>query len=168
MKLENILEKVLPKKKNNEPSKLHLQMQFINFLAYFNAYISCGSNVYQALKETTNNLQEEVQHYVLELVAAIDTDKSIKPYLDFARKFDNETITQIVTMIYQLSLNGLGLEQIEQMLPLLERLKNITISEYIKKEGDNLNVYLMTPLLGVTIVSIFFSIGVLTSIMVGI
>ena len=167
MDITALKERFMPTKQK-QPSNLKLQIQFINFLAYFNAFVSCGHNVYQALKATADCIQGEIKNYLLELVAGVDNDKSIKPFINFAMKFNNETITQIVNMIYQLSLNGLGIEQLEQMLPLMERLKSITINAYIKKEGDDLNIYLATPLLGVTIVSIFFSIGVIATIMVGV
>lgn len=167
MKIGNIKEKLLtlmPQRKEKKPDPLALQKEFINFLAYFNAFVSAGKNVYQALAAARDALRGEVQSYVAELVRAMEDDKSAKPYLDFARRFQNETITQIVTMIYQLSLNGEGIDEITGTLPLLERLKNMTIEAYIRKEGDNLNGYLMTPLVGVTAVSIFFSIGVLQNI----
>ncbi|MDD4123794.1 MAG: hypothetical protein PHD50_02870, partial [Bacilli bacterium] len=71
-------------------------------------------------------------------------------------------------MIYQYSQNGRGEEQIGKMIPLLDKLKNITLNDYIKKESEKLNIYLMMPLVSLAIMSLSFSIGMLQSISLGI
>jgi len=95
-------------------------------------------------------------------------DKSIVPFKVFADKFNNESINQIIIMIYQYSQNGKGEEQIGKMIPLLDKLKNITLTDYIKKESEKLNIYLMMPLVSLAIMSLSFSIGMLQSISLGI
>ena len=54
------------------------------------------------------------------------------------------------------------------MIPLLDKLKNITLNDYIKKESEKLNIYLMMPLVSLAIMSLSFSIGMLQSISLGI
>ncbi len=165
MILEKIKQK-FPIKKKEDNTKI--QFQFISFLAYFNAFLTCGENVYQALKSTSESVDGKLQMDASDLLHEIDIDKSINPFLHFANKFNNETISQIITMIYQFSVNGVGEDRIVAMIPLLDRLKNITINEYIKKESSDLNLYLSTPLIGISIVSVFFSLGVLATIMAGV
>lgn len=163
MKLEELTKKFKKKK-----DKTMLQIQFISFFSYFSTFISSGENVYQAISYCVDALNGEIQEYVAELQQRIDKDKSMTPFMEFAQHFDNETITQIVTMMYQYNQSGSGIEELNNMLPLLDRLKNITVDEYVKKENSSLNLFLATPLIGVTIVSLAFSLGVLSAIVVSI
>lgn len=152
------------KKRNNNL----LEMQFISFLSYFNAYIYSGNNVYQSISKCVDNLKPEIKTHVINLIDLMKDDKSIVPFKVFADKFENESINQIIIMIYQYSQNGRGEEQIGKMIPLLDKLKNITLNDYIKKESEKLNIYLMMPLVSLAIMSLSFSIGMLQSISLGI
>ncbi|MDD4123879.1 MAG: hypothetical protein PHD50_03310, partial [Bacilli bacterium] len=122
------------KKRNNNL----LEMQFISFLSYFNAYIYSGNNVYQSISKCVDNLKPEIKTHVINLIDLMKDDKSIVPFKVFADKFENESINQIIIMIYQYSQNGRGEEQIGKMIPLLDKLKNITLNDYIKKESEKL------------------------------
>lgn len=152
------------KKRNNNL----LEMQFISFLSYFNAYIYSGNNVYQSISKCVDNLKPEIKTHVINLIDLMKDDKSIVPFKVFADNFENESINQIIIMIYQYSQNGRGEEQIGKMIPLLDKLKNITLNDYIKKESEKLNIYLMMPLVSLAIMSLSFSIGMLQSISLGI
>ena len=152
------------KKRNNNL----LEMQFISFLSYFNAYIYSGNNVYQSISKCVDNLKPEIKTHVINLIDLMKDDKSIVPFKAFADKFENESINQIIIMIYQYSQNGRGEEQIGKMIPLLDKLKNITLNDYIKKESEKLNIYLMMPLVSLAIMSLSFSTGMLQSISLGI
>jgi len=152
------------KKENNNL----LEMQFISFLSYFNAYLYSGNNVYQSISKCIDNLKPEIKGSVINLIDHINEDKSITPFKNFADKFKNESINQLVIMIYQYNQNGKGEENISKMIPLLDKLKNITMNDYIKKESEKLNIYLMMPLVSLAIMSLSFSIGMLQSISLGV
>ncbi len=161
-KLENFF------KNKKKDSKAKLRLQFITFLSYFDAYLSVDGNVYQAIKSCYEKLDGEIKSLVGNLINEMDEDKGIDPFINFANVFDEENISQIVTMIYQYGQVGNGKDKISEMLPLLERLKNIAINEYVEKEKGTLNLILAMPLLGVTVVSLAFSLGILNSIVVNI
>jgi hypothetical protein len=100
------------------------------------------------------------------LIEDISKDKSFGPFQVFSLNFNNQIIYQIITLLYQQNKNGKTTSSIENILPLLDRLKMLVIDNGVKKEAQFLNNFLLAPLIGAALISLYFSTGILT-VMIG-
>jgi len=144
-------------KKNYVPDQ-----DFITFITYINIYMNSGYNLFQSLKEVEKITYGHLKRVVSKLIEDISKDKSFGPFQVFSTNFNNQIIYQLVTLLYQQNKVGKSSNSIEQILPLLDRLKIIVIEDRIKKEGQYLNNFLLAPLIGAAFISLYFSTGILT------
>jgi hypothetical protein len=135
---------------------------FITFITYVNIYINSGFNLFQSLKEVEKITTGNLQKILTKLIEDINKDKSFGPFQVFSANFNNQIIYQLVTLLYQQNKAGKTSNSIEQILPLLDRLKMIVIEDRVKKEAQYLNNFLLAPLVGAALISLYFSTGILT------
>ncbi|MBP5092303.1 MAG: hypothetical protein J6328_07130 [Bacilli bacterium] len=88
--------------------------QFVESFTYFSIYISNGYNVYRALEEASLLSQADVKPYFEELLDGIDGDKSLAPFLSFAKHFSSLSIKEVMLSVYQMVDEGGGVAHIRQ------------------------------------------------------
>ena len=88
--------------------------QFVESFTYFSIFISNGYNVYRALEEVTQLSQKDIKPYFEELIAAIDEDKSLAPFLAFSKHFSSLSIKEVMLSVYQMVDEGGGVAHIKQ------------------------------------------------------
>jgi hypothetical protein len=143
--------------------KIYIEDQyFITFITYVNIYINSGYNLFQSLKEVEKIMNGSLQKNLSKLIEDMSKDKSFGPFQVFSANFNNQIIYQLITLLYQQNKAGRTSNSIEQILPLLDRLKMIVIEDRVKKEGQYLNNFLLAPLIGAALISLYFSTGILT------
>jgi hypothetical protein len=143
--------------------KIYIEDQyFITFITYVNIYINIGYNLFQSLKEVEKIMNGSLQKNLSKLIEDMSKDKSFGPFQVFSANFNNQIIYQLITLLYQQNKAGRTSNSIEQILPLLDRLKMIVIEDRVKKEGQYLNNFLLAPLIGAALISLYFSTGILT------
>jgi hypothetical protein len=143
--------------------KIYIEDQyFITFVTYVNIYINSGYNLFQSLKEVEKIINGSLQKNLSKLIEDMSKDKSFGPFQVFSANFNNQIIYQLITLLYQQNKAGRTSNSIEQILPLLDRLKMIVIEDRVKKEGQYLNNFLLAPLIGAALISLYFSTGILT------
>jgi hypothetical protein len=143
--------------------KIYIEDQyFITFVTYVNIYINSGYNLFQSLKEVEKIINGSLQKNLSKLIEDMSKDKSFGPFQVFSANFNNQIIYQLITLLYQQNKAGRTSNSIEQILPLLDRLKMIVIEDRVKKEGQYLNNFLLSPLIGAALISLYFSTGILT------
>jgi hypothetical protein len=135
---------------------------FITFITYLNIYTNSGYNLFQSLKEVEKIINGSLKKILSKLIEDISKDKSFGPFQVFSTNFNNQIIYQLITLLYQQNKAGKSNNSIEQILPLLDRLKMIVIEDRVKKEGQYLNNFLLAPLIGAALISLYFSTGILT------
>jgi hypothetical protein len=135
---------------------------FITFISYLNIYINSGYNLFQSLKEVEKITVGSIRKIVSSLIEDMSKDKSFGPFQIFSSNFNNQIIYQLITLLYQQNKAGKTSNSIEQILPLLDRLKMIVIEDRVKKEAQYLNNFLLAPLIGAALISLYFSTGILT------
>jgi hypothetical protein len=135
---------------------------FITFISYLNIYINSGYNLFQSLKEVEKITVGSIRKIVSLLIEDMSKDKSFGPFQIFSSNFNNQIIYQLITLLYQQNKAGKTSNSIEQILPLLDRLKMIVIEDRVKKEAQYLNNFLLAPLIGAALISLYFSTGILT------
>ena len=79
---------------------------FINTFSYFRIYISNNMNAYNAFKEVSKYSSPFIKTKLLVLLDEIDEDKSLKPYMNFAKNFNNKKVEEVMIAIYEMVNEG--------------------------------------------------------------
>lgn len=140
------------------------QKEFVKLFTYFEIFIYNGFNVYRSLTILNDFTSPLVKNDLDILIAQIDEDKTIRPFLTFGRTFSLLAIEQAMVAIYLMIDQGSNLQRLSQFSLLFEK---ITFEHYEKekhkkiKSFDNLNIY---PLLGAGLITVMITFGIMMSI----
>ena len=63
-------------------------------------------NVYNAFKEVSKYSSPFIKTKLLVLLDEIDEDKSLKPYMNFAKNFNNKKVEEVMIAIYEMVNEG--------------------------------------------------------------
>lgn len=96
--------------------------EFVNLFTFFGIYIHNGYNVYQALNAVAKFASSNIRKNLEKLIASIDVDKSITPFVVFSSCFSNLEIKSILLSVYQMVEEGGGDSYIRQFEVLFGRL----------------------------------------------
>ena len=138
--------------------------EFISLLSYFEIFISNGHNVYQSFLLLLPYSSEYLKDAIESLIAQIDTDKTVGPYITFASKFNSRVIDSLMLSIYQMVDNGENSTQLTEFDLLFNNIKIKFSDELIdnkKKALDSLNSF---PLLGAGAITIMLSLSIISLI----
>ena len=86
-------------KQINEQNTRNLQ-EFAALFGYFRIYIHNGFSVYSALKEITVFANPSLKKLLEELIKEIDDDKSVQPFIKFAKEFNEIIVEEMMISIY--------------------------------------------------------------------
>ena len=104
--------------------ELALDDEFIEIFSYLKIYIANKESVYKAL----TNIKEFASPRMLErrddLTNEIDNDKTIQPFINFARKFKNKVIEEVMIALFELINNGNNEAYLNQFIKIFEDFKN--------------------------------------------
>lgn len=136
----------------------------MNIVTFFKVYLQNGLNVYASLKEVSEFANPYLHEKFLFLLHQIDEDKSVQPFINFARNFDELIIEQLFISIYQMIDEGNNSSYLRQFEMIFNKLSNeIYDNEFLKKE-KKLSSSTMFPLIGSGLLIVMITIGVVTVI----
>lgn len=85
-----------------EKIRQDLLADFINVFGYLKMYLETGSNVYNSLLHIKNYANKDLSKLIENLIFEIDVDKSINPFINFAKNFNNAMVDQVIINLYHL------------------------------------------------------------------
>ncbi len=85
-----------------EKIREELLADFINVFGYLKMYLETGSNVYNSLLHIKNYANKDLSKLIENLIFEIDVDKSINPFINFAKNFNNAMVDQVIINLYHL------------------------------------------------------------------
>lgn len=131
-----------------------------NIITFFKVYLENGFNVYTSLKEVSEFANPFLHEKLLYLLHQIDEDKSVQPFINFAKNFDELIIEQLFISIYQMVDEGNNSSYLRQFELIFNKLSSeIYNNEFLKKE-KRLSSTTMFPLIGSGLLIIMITIGV--------
>lgn len=108
---------------------------FVSIFTFFKIYLKNGYNVYTALKEISAFANPYVLEKLSDLIHEIDGDKTVTPFIHFARSFDLLIIEQLMINVFQMIDEGNNTSYITQFEMLFNKLSEENYEkEYLKKE----------------------------------
>ena len=146
------LEKELEKERSNE---------FITLLSYFEMFVSNGKNVYTALKMLVPYSSEFTKKGLDVLLEQIDMDKSVEPFINFARLYKNTTFEYLMISIYQMVDAGGDNKRLQEFDFLFSSISKKNQEMMIEEKKRGLDSLSSWPLFGAGAMTIILSISLL-------
>ena len=139
--------------------------EFIQLISYFQIFIANHLTVYQCFKLLIPYSSNWMAEQLTILTDQIDNDKSVKPFIDFARKFSDSIVENVMISIYQMVDQGESGEQLNQFTIFFSQLSKQHQKAMIDKKERSLSSVDMLPIVGtggitiLLIISILFILG---------
>lgn len=104
--------------------ELALDDEFIEIFSYLKIYIANKESVYKALTNIKAFASPRMLERLDDLTNEIDNDKTIQPFINFARKFKNKVIEEVMIALFELINNGNNEAYLNQFIKIFEDFKN--------------------------------------------
>ncbi|MEY3609776.1 MAG: hypothetical protein RLZZ264_297 [Bacillota bacterium] len=133
-----------------------LQKQMMDAYGLIKVLILQGQMPYQAIQTTLPFLDSNLAEAFQDLLMDIDLDKSIQPYLHFAKKFQSLMIEQLLFSLYQLENQGGDGRQLQQFQYLFDQVEQQFYQQELlqfheKMQQQNNLVMIATALIAMTL-----------------
>lgn len=137
---------------------------FINYFGFFRIYIANGESVYLALNKTLEFASDNIKPYIEGLIAEIDKDKTIQPFIRFAANFKMKLIEDIMISIYEMVENGNNLNYINQFTTIFENFKLRINKANSETRFNRFDTFITSSLIGSAIIMIILVYGIINLI----
>ena len=135
--------------------------EFINVFTYFKIYIKNGLNVYDSFLEIRQYCSPWMYNQIDILISEIDGDKTILPYVNFAKKFNNAVVEEIMITIYQMVDDGTNYKYISSFTYIFDDFKKNIEKNNIEKVEKSLSGKTTLCLIGSAIFTLAIMVGVI-------
>lgn len=151
---DSILQKI-----NNENIE-----DFSNLFSYFRIYIHNGFSVYSALKEIVLFANPNLKKLLKELIEEIDADKTVQPFVNFSKHFNEIIIEEMMISIYQMIDDGEQSNYLKQFELIFDKFSDLLYQKKIKKKDSKLGTLTSSALIGSAFLIIALTVGVISII----
>ena len=136
--------------------------EFIYIISCFRIFVSNGNNVYQSFNKlieySSNWMKDKLEIFLKQ----IDDDKSIKPFMDFAEKFNMPVARNLLVSIYQMVEQGETGEQLNQFVILFEQMNQMINEEKKDRKLRSFDIVSFFPVIGAGIVTLSLTFSMLS------
>ena len=138
--------------------------ELISLLSYFEMFVANGNNIYMSFKQLIPYASTYMESAINSLLNQIDMDKSVTPFVSFARKFSNHTIESLMLSIYQMVELGSASNQFSEFNLIFSNVNRDHQEKVIDHKKKSLDVLNSFPLFGAGAITIILSISILSLI----
>lgn len=138
----------------------HDQEEFVRLFTYFSVYIGNNYNVYKGLESIVPFASPSMAERLQALLKAIDEDKTVQPFADFASFFPDPKIREVMISIYQMVEEGSLSRYLEQFHRLFARLSEEKHEGIARKRLGKLESLSFLPLVGAGISLLMLALAV--------
>ena len=139
-----------------------LMNEFITLFTFFGIYIGDGFTVYNALEKLLDYAGEELTAMLKELLGKIDEDKSVAPFVAFAKGFEDIAIREVMVAVYQMVDEGEGGPYLAQFKRLFARLSDTKRLIQKNRRLERLDTLSFLPLCGSGLTMLTLTLSILT------
>ena len=136
--------------------------EFVTIISYFQIFIQNNANVYQAFQNTLTYSSEWMQEKIQLFLFNIDKDKTVKPFVDFAKNFQSAIAHNVMLSIYQMIDEGESGNHMLQFSILFDQLSNSQHKARLDKKEKSLGGLSSFPLLGAGLITLLITFGIIT------
>ena len=138
--------------------------EFATLFGYFRIFIHNGYSVYAALKELLVFANPDLKILLEKLISEIDEDKSVQPFINFAKEFNEIIIEEMMISIYQLIDDGETSDYLMQFELIFDKFSDLLYQKYLRGKDSRLGTIGSTPLIGSCYLIIVLTIGIISII----
>lgn len=149
--------------KIDQQKVLDLQ-EFTNLFSYFKIYIHNGFSVYSALKEIEQFANESLKKQLKTLIEEIDLDKSIEPFIRFAKNFDEVIVEEMMLTIYQMIDDGVNSDHLLQFEMIYDKFSDLMYQKNLKRKDSKLGTLSSSSLIATCYLMIVLTVGIISVI----
>ena len=136
--------------------------EFVTIISYFQIFIQNNANVYQAFQNTLSYASEWMQEKIQLFLINIDRDKTVKPFVDFAKNFKSAIAHNVMLSIYQMIDEGESGSHMLQFSILFDQLSNSQHKTRLDRKEKSLSGLSSFPLLGAGLITLLITFGIIT------
>ena len=145
-----------------ESKNIENLQDFATLFGYFRIFIHNGYSVYSALKELIVFANENLKVLLLKLLTDIDNDKTVQPFIDFARNFNEIIVEEMMISIYQLIDDGETSDYLMQFELIFDKFSDLLYQRYLRGKDSKLGTLGSAPLIGSCFLIIVLTIGIIS------
>ena len=135
-------------------------LEFSDLFSFFRIYIKNGYNVYNALKEISYFANENLKELLEKLLSEIDNDKTVQPFINFAKNFDEIIIEELLISIYQMVDEGEQSNYLMQFDFIFDKFSENLVAKELRKKDSKLGTLSTSALFGSCFLIIVIAIGI--------
>lgn len=150
-------------KKIDEINATNLQ-EFATLFGYFKIYIHNGFSVYTALKEITLFANPYLREMIDTLIKEIDEDKTVQPFINFSKNFNEIIIEEMMISIYQMIDDGESSNYLAQFELIFDKFSEVLYQKNLRIKDSKLGTILSAPLIGSCFLMVVLTIGIISVI----
>ena len=136
--------------------------EFVHIISYFRIFIKNKNNVYQSFNKLLTYSSDWMKDKIEIMLTAIDSDKTIKPFTDFADRFDLPIARNVMISIYQMIEQGEISEQLNQFTILFEQMSKTLNDERKDRKARSFDIVSFLPIVGAGLVTLALTFSMLT------
>ena len=133
---------------------------FVTLFTFFKTYIQNDYNVYQALIEISHFADPFSLERLNNLISDMDKDKSVEPFIRFAKEYKLLLIEQLMISIYQMIEQGNNSSYMREFDILFTKLSEEQYRKEVEAKNKKLSRLTIFPLAGSGFLIILITIGV--------
>ena len=150
-------------KQINDKNSRNLQ-EFAVIFGYFKIFIHNGYSVYSALKELISFANPDLKKMIEELIGDIDNDKSVQPFVKFAKQFSEIIVEEMMISIFQMIDDGASSNYLTQFDLIFDKFSDLLYQKFLQKKNSKLGTIASTALIGSSFLVVVLTIGIISII----
>ena len=140
------------------------EIAFNGFYRYVVSLLKNNNVLYAALKQSLDYIDEVLYDDVNQLIIDIEIDTSLQPFIDFMDYFNDETIKQMIILLYKSQEQGAIDEVLSSINECMVNLQDNSINSYILKEEKTIEKYYMFPIFLSALIIIVVTVFIFTTL----
>ena len=145
----------------NSKNSENLQ-EFAVLFGYFRIYLHNGLSVYSSLKEIVNFANPSLKKELENLINEIDSDKTVQPFVNFGKKFNEIIVEEMMISIYQMIDDGENSDYLAQFNLIFDKFSDLLYEKYLRTKNSKLGTLTNAPLIGASFLIVILTIGIIS------
>ena len=138
--------------------------ELIDLFSYFQVFISNHIPVYAAFSNLINYSSDWMKEKINQMLKQIDNDKSVQPFINFSKHFQNLVFESLLISIYQMIDEGESLEKNNEFTFLFNEVSQSNERRKLEKKKRSLDILASFPLFGSGIITVTLTLSIVSSI----
>ena len=131
-------------------------------ISYFEVYIQNKNNVYQSFNMLIPYCSDWMKDKIENFLKEIDEDKTVQPFINFAKNFKQLASHSLLLSIYQMVDQGENSTQLKQFNVIFDEMAKNRTKEMMEEKEKGLANMSVFPLIGAGIITIILTISILS------